>query len=88
MVSRLRNRAYGLALRLEDLPTDGSTLIAKRVEIALNQRQGRELKKKDVLTQMLKDFDSWANVSDLPKGTAANAERLLRKINAVFGIER
>lgn len=81
------NRAYGLALKLEDLLQDGSTLIAKRVEIALKQRHGRELKKKDVLTEMLKDFDSWTKISDLPKGTAANAERLFKKINAAFGVE-
>ena len=81
------NRAYGLALKLEDLPEDGSTLIAKRVEIALKQRHGRELKKKDVLTEMLKDFDSWTKISDLPKGTAVNAERLFKKINAAFGVE-
>ncbi|MFP7674633.1 hypothetical protein ACG74X_14880 [Marivita sp. S0852] len=70
------NRAYGLALRLEDLPEDGSTLIAKRVEMAMKQRQGRDLKKKDVLTEMLKDFDSWNEISDLPKGTATCAGRL------------
>ena len=81
------NRAYGLALKLEDLPEDGSTLISKRVEIALKQRHGRELKKKDVLTEMLKYFDSWTKISDLPKGTAANAERLFKKINAAFGVE-
>ncbi|WP_218640489.1 AAA family ATPase [Rhodovulum sulfidophilum] len=81
------NRAYGLALRLEDLPKDGSTLIAKRVEIALKQRQGRELKKKDVLTEMLKDFDSWSKIDDLPEGTAANAERLFNKLNSAFGVE-
>lgn len=81
------NRAYGLALELEDLPKDGSTLIAKRVEIALKQRQGRELNKKDVLTQMLKDFDSWSKINDLPKGTAANAERLFKKLNSAFGVE-
>lgn len=82
------NRAYGLALKLEDLPNDGSTLIAKRVEIALKQRQGRELKKKDVLPEMLREFDSWTKISDLPKGTAANAERLFKKINAAFRVER
>lgn len=81
------NRAYGVALKLEDLPKDGSTLITKRVEIALKQRQGRELKKKDVLTEMLNDFDGWTKISDLPKGTAANAERLFKKINAAFGVE-
>lgn len=81
------NRAYGLALKLEDLPEDGSTLIAKRVEIALKQRQGRDLKKKDVLTEMLRDFDGWTKISDLPEGTAANAERLFKKVNAAFGVE-
>lgn len=81
------NRAYGLALKLEDLPEDGSTLITKRVEIALKQRQRRELRKKDVLTEMLKDFDGWKKVTDLPEGTAANAESLFNKINAAFGVE-
>lgn len=81
------NRAYGLALKLEDLPEDGSTLIAKRVEFAFKQRQGRELNKKDVLTEMLKDFDSWSKIGDLPKGTAANAERLFKKLNSAFGVE-
>lgn len=81
------NRAYGLALKLEDLPEDGSTLIAKRVEIALKQRQGRELKKKDVLGEMLKEFDNWKTISDLPNGTVENAERLFKKVNAAFGVE-
>lgn len=80
------NRAYGLAIRLEELPEDGSTLIAKRVEIAMKQRQGRDLKKKDVLTEMLKDFDTWQAVDDLPEGTSANAEKLFRKINTAFGV--
>lgn len=81
------NRAYGLALRLEDLPEDGSTLIAKRVEIAMKQRQGKELKKKNVLVEMLKEFDSWSTISDLPTGTAENAERLFKNINAAFGLK-
>jgi energy-coupling factor transporter ATP-binding protein EcfA2 len=81
------NRAYGLALKLDDLPEDGSTLIAKRVEIALKQRQGRELKKKDVLGEMLKQFDSWTTISDLPIDTVDNAERLFKKVNTAFGVE-
>lgn len=68
-------------------PEDGSTLIAKRVEIALKQRQGRELKKKDVLGEMLKGFDNWKTISDLPNGTVENAERLFKKVNAAFGVE-
>lgn len=81
------NRAYGLALKLQDLPEDGSTLIAKRVEIAMKLRQGKELKKKSVLAEMLKEFDNWKAVSDLPAGTAENAENLFKKINAAFGVE-
>ena len=78
------NRTYGLAIKLEDLPQDGSTLIAKRVETALKSRHGRDLDKKHVLKEMLKDFDGWKDVKDLPKGTAANAEKLFKKIEASF----
>ncbi|PUB83983.1 MAG: hypothetical protein DBP02_10130 [gamma proteobacterium symbiont of Ctena orbiculata] len=80
------NHAYGLALKLEDLPKDGSTLIAKRVEIALKQHQGRDLKKKDVVVEMLKEFDTWTTISDLPTDTADNAERLFKKVNDAFGV--
>lgn len=79
------NRTYGLALRLEDLPQDGSTLISKRVELALKQRQGRALSKKDVLTEMLREFDGWSSSEDLPGGAAENAEQLFAKINDTFG---
>lgn len=80
------NRTYGLALKPEDLPKDGSTLIAKRVETALKQRQGRQLIKKDVLIEMLRDFDGWKAIEDLPQGAAGNAERLFANINAAFGM--
>jgi hypothetical protein len=33
---------------------------------------------------MLKDFDSWTKVSDLPEGTAASADKLFKAINAAF----
>lgn len=79
------NRAYGVAIKREDLPQDGSTLIAKRVETALKARHGRDLDKKHVLKEMLKDFDSWKEIKDLPKGTAVNAEKLFGKINSAFG---
>lgn len=81
------NRAYGVAIKLEDLPQDGSTLVSKRVEAALKARHGRDLKKKDVLTEMLAEFDRWKEVEDLPKGTAENAEKLFGKINTAFGVE-
>ncbi|MEM6668732.1 MAG: AAA family ATPase [Pseudomonadota bacterium] len=80
------NRAYGVSLRLDDLSEDGSTLISKRVEKALNEQHSRKLDKKRVLKEMLRDFDSWKELNDLPKGTAANAERLFKKINAAFDL--
>lgn len=81
------NRTYGIALRSEDLPEDGSTLISKRVETALKLRHGRDLKKKEVLREILKDFDRWDEVKDLPGKTADNAERLFKKINSAFKVE-
>ncbi len=78
------NRAYGIAIRNEDLPIDGSTLISKRVETVLKERHGKDLDKKRVLSEMLKDFDGWAKLSDLPKGTAASAEKLFKAINSAF----
>jgi len=81
------NRSYGIAIRDEDLPVDGSTLISKRVEKVLKERHGKELDKKLVLSEMLRDFDSWVKISDLPKGSAASAEKLFKSINAAFKIE-
>ena len=78
------NRAYGVAIRNEDLPVDGSTLISKRVETVLKERHGKELDKKTVLTEVLREFDSWTKISDLPKGTAASAEKLFKSINTAF----
>lgn len=81
------NRAYGVAIKIEDLPEDGSTLIAKRVETALKARHNRDLDKKLVLREMLNDFDQWTKVSDLPDGVADRAEALFSKINAAFEAE-
>lgn len=78
------NRAYGVAIKIGDLPQDGSTLIAKRVETALKARHGRDLDKKLVLKEMLKEFDDWKDIKDLPKGTAAHAEKLFKKIDTAF----
>ncbi len=80
------NRAYGLAIKLEDLPDDGPTLISKRVETALKSRHGRDLDKKHVLKEMLKDFDGWKEIKDLPRDTAAKAEKLFKKIDAAFDL--
>lgn len=81
------NRAYGIAIRSEDLAVDGSTLISKRVEKVLKARHGVDLDKKMVLSEMLKDFDSWIKLPDLPKGTASAAEKLFRSINSAFMLE-
>jgi hypothetical protein len=76
-----------VAIQTEDLPVDGTTLISKRVETVLKTRHGKTLDKKLVLTEMLKQFDSWSKLSDLPKGTAASAEKLFKAINGAFKIE-
>ncbi len=78
------NRAYGVAIKPDDLPQDGSTLIAKRVETALKTRHGRDLDKKLVLREILKDFDDWKDIKVLPNGTAAHAEKLFNRIDAAF----
>jgi predicted ATP-dependent endonuclease of OLD family len=80
------NRAYGIAIRNEDLPDDGSTLISKRVEKVLKDRHGKDLDKKKVLIEILREFDSWTKISDLPKGTAATAEKLFKSINGAFNL--
>ena len=81
------NRSYGIAIRDEDLSPDGSTLISKRVEKVLKERHGKDLDKKKVLSEMLKAFDSWTKLSDLPKGTALSAEKLFKTINAAFKLD-
>ncbi|GAK70680.1 hypothetical protein RRU01S_13_00180 [Agrobacterium rubi TR3 = NBRC 13261] len=80
------NRAYGVAITPKDLPVDGSTLISKRVEEVLKHRHGKSLDKKLVLSEMLREFDRWTKLADLPKGAAASAEKLFKSVNAAFGI--
>lgn len=81
------NRAYAIAIKAEDLPEDGSSLISNRVERVLKARYGRELDKKLVLAEMLKQFDTWNTLADLPKGTATAASKLFKSVNATFGLE-
>ncbi len=79
------NAAFGIAIEDADLPVDGSDMITKRVEAVLLQRYGhKNLDKRRVLAEILRRFDSWEKVSDLPKGTAARAERLFNAINRAF----
>lgn len=80
------NAAFGIAIKPEDLPVDGSDMITKRVEAVLVQRYGhKNLDKRRVMAEILRRFDTWEKVSDLPKGTAARAEKLFGAINAAFG---
>jgi hypothetical protein len=80
------NSAFGIAMKLEDLPVDGSDMITKRVETMLVQRYGhKELNKRRVMAELLRRFDSWKRVADLPEGTAIKAEKLFTAINNAFG---
>jgi hypothetical protein len=80
------NAAYRIAIRLDDLPVDGSDMITKRVETVLVQRYGhKELDKRRVMSEILRRFDGWQTVADLPTGTAALAEKLFESINRAFG---
>ena len=81
------NAAYRHSIKEEDLPKDGSTLIANRVESVLQERMGHGLDKKRVLKEMLMQFDKWAKIEDLPEGTAIAAERLFKKINGAFKLD-
>jgi energy-coupling factor transporter ATP-binding protein EcfA2 len=82
------NTAFGLAIKLEDLPDDGSDMITKRVEQVLMARYGMSgLDKRRVLGEMWKRFDLWKTAADLPTGTAASAEKLFKAINAAFAEE-
>lgn len=79
------NAAFGLAIKLEDLPMDGSDMVTKRVEQVLKTRYGMTgLDKRRVLAEMLNRFDNWKTASDLPSGTAAGAEKLFKAINGAF----
>ncbi len=80
------NAAFGIAIQEADLPVDGSDMITKRVETVLVQRYGhKELDKQRVMSKILRRFDGWEKVSDLPKGTATKAEKLFEAINNAFG---
>jgi AAA ATPase domain len=79
------NAAFGISIKESDLPVDGSDMITKRVDAVLVQRYGhKELDKRHVVSEILRRFDGWKKVSDLPKGTAAKAEKLFKAINAAF----
>jgi len=79
------NTTFGIAIKETDLPVDGSDMITKRVERLLIERYGhKELDKRRVMSEILRRFDGLEKVSDLPKGTAAKAEKLFKAINNAF----
>lgn len=79
------NTAYGLAIKPEDLPQDGSDMITKRVEAVLKTKYSMSgLDKRRVLGEMWQRFDRWSTAAELPTGTATSAEKLFKAINAAF----
>jgi energy-coupling factor transporter ATP-binding protein EcfA2 len=81
----LVNDAYKVNIKIEDLPVDGSDMITKRIESVLINRFGySKLDKELIAGQMLKQFDEWHSVSDLPRDTANRAQKLFQKINAAL----
>lgn len=79
------NAAFGISIKEEDLPVDGSDMITKRIETVLIQRYGHsELDKRRVMYEILRRFDAWEKLSDLPEGTAAKAEKLFKAVNSAF----
>lgn len=79
------NAAFGLAIKMEDLPEDGSDMITKRVEkVLVDKYHHSELDKRRVMGEMWKRFDQWKTVADLPTGTVGRAEKLFKTINTLF----
>lgn len=79
------NSAYHIIIKAGELPVDGSDMITKRVEEVLIKRHGfKELDKGRVLNEMLKRFDKWKKLSDLPEGTEEKAANLFSTINNAF----
>lgn len=78
------NTAYGLKIDMAELPTDGSDMITKRLESVMKAKYGYELDKGRVVAEMLRRFDKWREVKDLPAGTADRAEQLFKTINTAF----
>lgn len=79
------NKAFGLSIKMEDLPIDGSDMITKRIEVVLKARYGLdELDKRKVFAELLKRFDTWQKTSDLPDETLQKATSLFQAINRSF----
>jgi hypothetical protein len=82
----MANAAYGVKIKMNELPDDGSNMIAKRLETALKRKFGYEFDNERVVAEMLKRFDVWCEAKDLPPGTADRAAQLFKTINAAFKV--
>ena len=79
------NAAFGIAINIADLPQDGSDMITKRIEHVLKTRyDNKALDKYRVFAQMLRRFDQWTKMEDLPDDTAERAAELFATINRTF----
>lgn len=78
------NAALGLSVKEADLPADGSTSIARRVATHLGDRHGRELDKRRVMAEILRRFDTWSKITDLPRGTGDKAARVFTAVEKAF----
>lgn len=80
------NAAYGVNIKMTDLPKDGSDMITKRVEHVMKANYDRKFDKSRIVAEMLTRFEKWRVVDDLPAGTAERAEQLFKTINDAFGL--
>lgn len=79
------NEAYGTNLKEADLPQDGNTSAATRIEAALKVKgRAKELDKELVAAVLQKRFHSMHKKEDLPPGTAEKAAKLIAAINTAF----
>lgn len=79
------NAAYRITIKQEDLPKDGSPLIKKRIGHVLKTVHARsELDETLVMGEMLRRFESWKKIDDLPPNVAERAEKLFAAINREF----
>lgn len=78
------NAAYKMSVGMSDLPVDGSSMITKRIEQALQKFGRSSLDKRLLIGELLRRFDAWKDLKDLPKGTLENLESLFGAINRAF----
>jgi hypothetical protein len=78
------NVAYRASLVEADLPQDGDQRIASRVDGALKKIGHSGLDKKRVVPELLKRFDVWRDIKDVPSEVVTRAEKLFSAINAAY----